>query len=86
MTARSDDDAAVLVLDDYHVISSPLVHESVGFLLEHRPPGLSLVLASRSEPPLALALSRLRAGGQLASCGLQICGSRPRKRRRCYGR
>ena len=40
------------------------MHESLGFLLEHRPPGLHLVLASRSDPPLALA--RLRGRGQLA--------------------
>ena len=58
------DEALLLVLDDYHVISSQLVHESLGFLLEHRPPGLHLALASRSDPPLALA--RLRARGQLA--------------------
>jgi LuxR family transcriptional regulator, maltose regulon positive regulatory protein len=57
------DEALLLVLDDYHVISSQLVHESLGFLLEHRPPGLRLALASRSDPPLALA--RLRALGQL---------------------
>jgi LuxR family maltose regulon positive regulatory protein len=57
------DEALLLVLDDYHVISSQAVHESVGFLLEHRPPGLHLALTSRSDPPLALA--RLRAGGQL---------------------
>ena len=53
----------LLVLDDYHVISSQLVHASLGFLLEHRPPGLHLALTSRSDPPLALA--RLRARGQL---------------------
>jgi LuxR family transcriptional regulator, maltose regulon positive regulatory protein len=58
-----EDEALLLVLDDYHVISSLLVHESLRFLLEHRPPGLHLVLASRSDPPLALA--RLRARGQL---------------------
>ncbi|HEX5289958.1 MAG TPA: LuxR C-terminal-related transcriptional regulator, partial [Streptosporangiaceae bacterium] len=57
------DEALLLVLDDYHVISSPLVHESLGFLLEHRPGGLQLALTSRSDPPLALA--RLRARGQL---------------------
>ena len=56
-------EALLLVLDDYHVISSQLVHESLGFLLEHRPPGLHLALTSRSDPPLALA--RLRARGQL---------------------
>ena len=57
-------DEALLVLDDYHVIGSPPVHDSSGFLIEHRPPVLRLVLASRSDPPLALA--RLRARGQLA--------------------
>jgi LuxR family maltose regulon positive regulatory protein len=57
------DDALLLVLDDYHVISSQLVHESLGFLLEHRPSGLHLAITSRSDPPLALA--RLRARGQL---------------------
>ena len=46
------------------MIGSQPVHESVEFLLEHRPPGLRLVLASRADPPLALA--RLRARGQLA--------------------
>src|SRR5580692_5323484 len=51
------------VLDDYHVIGSQLVHASLGFLLEHQPPGLRLALTSRSDPPLALA--RLRARGQL---------------------
>ena len=56
-------DEALLVLDDYHVIGSPPVHESLGFLLQHRPAGLCMVLASRSDPPLALA--RLRALGQL---------------------
>jgi LuxR family transcriptional regulator, maltose regulon positive regulatory protein len=57
------DEALLLVLDDYHVISSQLVHESLGFLLEHQPPGLQLAVTSRSDPPLALA--RLRARGQL---------------------
>ena len=64
MVGQPDADGALLlVLDDYHMISSQLVHESLGFLLEHRPPGLHLALTSRSDPPLALA--RLRAGGQL---------------------
>ena len=64
MTVRPGDEQVVLILDDYHVITSPLVHESVGFLLEHRPAGICIVLASRSDPPLGLA--RLRARGQLA--------------------
>jgi LuxR family transcriptional regulator, maltose regulon positive regulatory protein len=53
-----------LVLDDYHLIEAPAVHDSVAFLLERLPPGLRLVLASRADPPLPLA--RLRARGQLA--------------------
>ncbi|HMI24823.1 MAG TPA: AAA family ATPase [Streptosporangiaceae bacterium] len=63
LAAGSDAVQALLVLDDYHLIDSEAVHTSLGFLLEHRPPGLNLVLASRSDPPLALA--RLRGRGQL---------------------
>ena len=61
---QPDEDDLLLVLDDYHLVSSEPVHASLGFLLEHRPPGLHLVLASRSDPPLPLA--RLRGRGQLA--------------------
>jgi LuxR family maltose regulon positive regulatory protein len=53
----------VLVLDDYHLIQAAPVHTSVGFLLEHLPAQLRLVVASRADPPLPLA--RLRARGQL---------------------
>ena len=57
------EEEALLVLDDYHVIGSAQVHESLAFLVEHRPAGIGVVLASRSDPPLGLA--RLRARGQL---------------------
>ena len=63
LAAGPGGDGVLLVLDDYHAIGSQPVHASVGFLLEHRPPGLHVALASRSDPPLALA--RLRARGQL---------------------
>src|SRR5215475_1726604 len=53
-----------LVLDDYHLVDAPPVHDSVTFLLDRLPPGLRLVLSSRADPPLPLA--RLRARGQLA--------------------
>jgi LuxR family maltose regulon positive regulatory protein len=53
----------VLVLDDYHLIQAPQVHQSFEFLLAHLPTPLRLVLAARADPPLPLA--RLRAGGQL---------------------
>jgi LuxR family maltose regulon positive regulatory protein len=48
LAAGSDADQALLVLDDYHLIDSEAVHTSLGFLLEHWPPGLHLVLASRA--------------------------------------
>lgn len=54
----------VLVLDDYHVIDDAGVHEAITFLLDHLPPHVHLVIATRADPPLPLA--RLRARGQLA--------------------
>jgi LuxR family maltose regulon positive regulatory protein len=80
-------DELVLVLDDYHVIDEPTIHDSLALLLRHLPPQLHLAIASRSDPPLPLA--RLRAGGQLtelrerdlrftpgeAAAFLQECGS-----------
>jgi LuxR family maltose regulon positive regulatory protein len=54
----------VLVLDDYHVVHDPEIHEAMTFLVEHLPPPLRLVIATRSDPPLPLA--RLRARGRLA--------------------
>jgi ATP/maltotriose-dependent transcriptional regulator MalT len=56
-------DEVVLVLDDYHLVEAPPVHGSVGFLVEHLPLQVRLVVASRADPPLPLA--RLRASGQL---------------------
>jgi len=53
----------VLILDDYHLIGEPAIHESLQFVLDHLPSCLHLLLASRSDPPLALA--RLRVRGQL---------------------
>ena len=64
VAGQLSDGEALLVLDDYHVISSEPVHASLRFLLDQRPPGLCLILASRSDPPLSLA--RYRARGQLA--------------------
>ena len=54
-----------LVLDDYHVIENRVIDDALAFLLEHlpSPPGLHLVIATRSDP--SLPLTRLRAGGQL---------------------
>jgi LuxR family maltose regulon positive regulatory protein len=54
----------VLVLDDYHLVRAPAIHAAVVFLLDHLPPTLHLVIATREDPPLPLA--RLRARRQLA--------------------
>ena len=54
----------VLVLDDYHVIDAREVQDGMAFLLDHLPPGLHVVIASRADP--ALPLARLRARGELA--------------------
>ncbi|MDR7083717.1 LuxR family maltose regulon positive regulatory protein [Arthrobacter ginsengisoli] len=53
----------ILVLDDYHVITAPAIHEALIYLLDHLPSQLHLALATRSDPPLGLA--RLRARGEL---------------------
>jgi LuxR family transcriptional regulator, maltose regulon positive regulatory protein len=62
--AEPGEDKVLLVLDDYHLIDAPQVHAPLTFLVEHLPPGLRLMLASRSDPPLPLA--RWRAARQLA--------------------
>lgn len=52
-----------IVLDDYHVIDRPEIHESIGALIERLPPNVHLVISTRADPPLPLA--RLRARGEL---------------------
>ena len=52
-----------LVLDDYQVLDTQSIHDSITFLLNHLPPHMHLVIASRSDPPFPLA--RLRAQGEL---------------------
>jgi len=54
----------VLVVDDYHLITNPDIHEALAYLIEHSPAAFRLVLATREDPPLPLG--RLRARGDLA--------------------
>jgi LuxR family maltose regulon positive regulatory protein len=60
---NSRPEGGILILEDYQVITSPQVHETMAYLLDHLPATLHLVIMSRSDPPLPLA--RLRAGGDL---------------------
>ncbi len=53
----------VLILDDYHIINTPAIHEALTFLLDHLPSQLHLILTTRTDPPFPLA--RLRARGQI---------------------
>lgn len=53
----------VVVLDDYHLIRSPVIHQSLAFFVEHLPRHIHLMISSRTDPPLPLALMRGR--GQL---------------------
>jgi LuxR family maltose regulon positive regulatory protein len=53
----------ILVLDDYHVIEARDVHDGVVFFLEHLPPQMHVIIASRADPPFSLA--RWRGDGGL---------------------
>jgi LuxR family maltose regulon positive regulatory protein len=53
----------VLVLDDDHVVEAHDVQDGMAFLLDHLPPRVHLVIATRADP--ALPLARLRGRGEL---------------------
>ncbi|MFN8488904.1 MAG: LuxR C-terminal-related transcriptional regulator [Caldilineaceae bacterium] len=57
----------LFILDDYHLIdgggSLGAVDQALAFLVEHQPPQMHVVIATREDPSLPLA--RLRARGQL---------------------
>ena len=58
----------ILVLDDYHLIQTPTVHELLDMLLERAPGNFHCLLLARRTPPLAL--SRYRVRGQLLTVGV----------------
>ena len=55
------DEPFLLVLDDYHVIHNPAIHDLLTELLNHPPRALHLVLAVRHDPPLSINSLRARA-------------------------
>jgi LuxR family transcriptional regulator, maltose regulon positive regulatory protein len=57
------DDEVYLFLDDYHLISLPVIHEVVAFFIEHAPSHVHLVVCTRRDATLPLA--RLRASNEL---------------------
>jgi len=56
-------DTMILVLDDYHIIRTPAIHQQISFLLERQPIQMHLVLVTREDPLLPIA--RLRARGEI---------------------
>jgi LuxR family maltose regulon positive regulatory protein len=53
-------DHFVLVLDDYHVIDAKPVEKAFAFILEHMPPQMHVVIATREDPHLPMARLRVR--------------------------
>ena len=53
----------VIVLDDYHLISNPVIQDILVFILDNQPPHMHLVITTRADPPWPL--SRLRARQQI---------------------
>jgi LuxR family maltose regulon positive regulatory protein len=52
-----------LILDDFHLIRNPVIHRSLAYFLDRQPAQLHVMILSRTDPPLPLAL--LRGRGQL---------------------
>jgi LuxR family transcriptional regulator, maltose regulon positive regulatory protein len=53
----------LIVLDDYHTIINPQIHEALEYFIEHQPTQIHLVITTREDPPLPLA--RMRARGHM---------------------
>lgn len=68
LTESGEDTPLVLILDNYHLIRTSILHESVLRLLADKPPWLHIVLSMRGLPPFPLA--GLRAMGKLAEIGV----------------
>lgn len=75
----AQEDYVVLVLDDLHTIESAGdVMEMLGYLLERAPENLSLVVTSRTRPPLP-SLSRLIARREVTTVGAADLAFTPRE-------
>jgi LuxR family maltose regulon positive regulatory protein len=68
----------VLIFDSYQAISSPSIHAAVQLLLDYLPPQVHVIIASQSEPPLALP--RMRVRRQLLELGLEDLLLNPEER------
>lgn len=57
----------ILVLDDYHLVTTQSIHDVVIFLLDHLPGHVHVIIATRKDPPFQLAL--LLERGELIELG-----------------
>ncbi|MEQ9546664.1 MAG: HTH-type transcriptional regulator MalT [Marinobacter sp.] len=55
-----EDEPLYVVLDDYHLITNQDIHDSLRFLIRHIPAYLTLVLISRTLPPVGVAQLRMQ--------------------------
>ena len=63
----------ILVLDDLHYVTEPVIHSTLDYLLEKLPPNLHVVMSTRYDPPLRLArLAVRRQLGELRRADLSF--------------
>jgi LuxR family maltose regulon positive regulatory protein len=74
----------LLILDDYHTITQPQLHEALAYFIDHQPAHFHLVLTTRADPPLPLA--RLRARSQLTEIRAQELRFTPEEARHFFNR
>jgi len=59
-TLAQDGSSWSLVLDDFHFIQALAIQRQFAYFVDYLPPGVTITLASRTEPPLPLARWRVR--------------------------
>ena len=64
-----------LVLDDYHLITAPQIHDAISRMCEYLPLNMRVAVGTRADPPLQLA--RLRARGEIAEIRMTDLRFRP---------
>jgi LuxR family maltose regulon positive regulatory protein len=71
----AEQDDTVLILDDFHRLSSGAARDSIAWLLQHAPSTFHVVLGTRSEP--GLHLGAMRAHGELLELRADELGFTP---------
>lgn len=64
------------VLEDYHAINRPEVHEAVSYLIDHAPSSLELVVSTRVEPPLPVQRASRPSASRFSRARLPRTGAR----------